>query len=445
MNKFPLNPQQQAALESMAAFVGGGEEQFYSIKGYAGTGKTSTVQRLVPLIQAMGKRVAFSAPTHKAVKVLAAMARRNSLDVPCATIHSLLSLKVRQDQENERIERDPKGKESVRQYDVVVIDECSMIGKELLGYIRRAADAHGTRFILMGDPAQLPPVGEDISPTFDIDGAMLAQVMRQRGEHPILGLCTDIRTMMEAGEYRFPAVAPQCDEPGEIGLHVMAGGYFREYMPVAFSHENFDANPDRFRVIAWTNQAVEGYNREIQAFRYPGLREPFADGEPIVFSKPAMSRSAVGLEKTYESDIIASTEMEGFVRGAPVRERHPAYPEIDAWRIVAELESGVSVNVWTLDRPGASVRDAVLRALAEKARAKAIPWWDYWALRESFAEIRPAYAMTAHKSQGSTFENVFVDALNIWRNPNKAEALQCLYVACSRASHHLILNAGGLQ
>jgi exodeoxyribonuclease-5 len=52
--------------------------------------------------------------------------------------------------------------------------------------------------------------------------------------------------------------------------------------------------------------------------------------------------------------------------------------------------------------------------------------------------------MTAHKSQGSTFENVFVDVQNIWRNPNKEEAMQCLYVACSRASHHLILNASGL-
>ncbi len=444
-NKIVLNPQQKAAMGAMVEFIQGSEWAF-TLQGYAGTGKTSTIQQLVPILQEMGKPVAFSAPTHKAVKVLSAMARRNGIGIRCATIHSLLSLKVERVQEQEKIARDPKGKESVRDFKVVVVDECSMIGKDLFRYIEQTSERHHVKFIFMGDPAQLPPVGENHSPTLEIDGATLTQVMRQRGENPILGLCTDIREMMETGGYRLPLVIPQCEDHGEIGLHVMAGAYFQEYMPVAFSHENFDDNPDRFRIVAWTNLTVEGYNRMIQEFRYPGLQTPFADGEPVVFSNPALSRSVIGNENTYEGDIVVSTETEGFIRGTPEKAPHPLYPEIQAWIVTVELESGVNVALWTLDKFGTSVHDALLRDRAAKAKAKdgSGSWFSYWALRESFAKIRPAYAMTAHKSQGSTFENVFVDALNIWKNPNKAEALQCLYVACSRASHHLILNASGI-
>lgn len=83
------------------------------------------------------------------------------------------------------------------------------------------------------------------------------------------------------------------------------------------------------------------------------------------------------------------------------------------------------------------------RGFERAGQKELVNWWPYYELQQAFAAIRPAYCVTAHKSQGSTFENVFVDVLDIWANPNKSEALQCLYVACSRASHHLIVNATG--
>jgi hypothetical protein len=439
-NEIVLNEQQETALRRMADFVADGEHWAFALQGYAGTGKTTTIQRLIPLLD--GARPAFTAPTHKAVKVLATMARRAGLEsVHCGTIHSLLGLKMGREGEVEKIKEG--GKSTADKFDVVVVDECSMVGKELFGYIERAAKVHRLAVIFMGDPAQLPPVGEDRSQSLNIEGALLTQVMRQRGENPILGLCTDIREQLETVDIRLPVVTPQCSEDGMIGLHLMAGGYFREYMPAAFSHDNFDGNPDRFRVIAYKNKVVEGYNREIQAIRYPGLRTPFAEGEPVVFSSPAMKRVHVGCEKDWSDDILVSTEMEGTVIAEPRRSFHPELPQVEAWVVAVRLETGAEVEVWTLDAIGKNIHDLVCRGLADKARAKEGDWFAFWRMKDAFAVLRPAYAMTAHKSQGSTFENVFVDVLDIWSNRNKAEALQCLYVACSRASHHLILNAGG--
>jgi hypothetical protein len=433
-----LNEQQQRALDRMVQFVGD-DKWAFTLQGYAGTGKTTTIQQLFPRLT--GERVCFTAPTHKAVKVLAGMARRANLDVVTSTIHSLLGLKVSREYEAEKIKEG--GKSSIDKFDVVVVDECSMVGKELFRYIRRASEIYRVKFIFMGDPAQLPPVGEDRSETLAIEGATLTQVMRQRAEHPILGLCTDIRDAQESGMIQLPRVKPACSEDGTIGLHVMAGGYFEEYMPFAFSHENFNGNPDRFRILAYRNKVVEGYNRKIQEFRYPGLETPFADGEPVVFSSAAMRRVQVGMEKDWSDEILVSTECEGTVSGTLEASQHPELPQVKAWIVPVELETGVKLHVWTLDRFGQIVHERVCKTLADKARAKEGDWFTFWRMKDAFAALRPAYAMTTHKSQGSTFENVFVDVLDIWSNRNKSEALQCLYVACSRASHHLILNAGG--
>lgn len=66
-------------------------------------------------------------------------------------------------------------------------------------------------------------------------------------------------------------------------------------------------------------------------------------------------------------------------------------------------------------------------------------WDDYFELNSLFAPMDYAYALTVHKSQGSTFDNVMVDSPDIMRNPKERERHQCLYVACSRAAKRLLI------
>lgn len=452
-----LNDQQEAAISALVEFVDKGLTETFTIKGYAGTGKSTSIQVLLERLKAakIEKKVIFTAPTHKAVKVLRRMASEKGIDeVGFSTIHSLLGLKIKQVGDKQTLEplKQARKNDPLREVQIVVVDECSMIGGELFTHIMNSLKFYDLQYIFMGDPAQLPPVGEKESPTFEYteNRAALTKVMRQRGENPVLGVCTDIREAFSRGDVRLPQIIPGMAEDGSVGVSVMSGSLFAEWMPTAFNHDNFDGYPDRFRVIAWRNDTVERINNLIHKIRYPQCIEWLAEGEPIAFTKPMQNSSLLSpVEGVKQDEIIVQTDFEGEVV-ACVDSVHPSFATIPAWLVTAKIETGELHTFYALDSIGSQIREVTMKQIANQNRGferagqkELVNWWPYYELQQAFAAIRPAYCVTAHKSQGSTFENVFVDVLDIWANPNKSEALQCLYVACSRASHHLIVNATG--
>jgi len=452
-----LNDQQEAAISALVEFISEELGDTFTIKGYAGTGKSTSIQVLLERLKAEGiqKKIIFTAPTHKAVKVLRRMAFEKGIDdVAFSTIHSLLGLKVKQVGDKQTLEplKQVRKNDFLREVQIVVVDECSMIGEDLYKHIKNSLKFYDIQYIFMGDPAQLPPVGEKESPTFESTEfrALLTKVMWQREENPVLGVCTDIREVFTRGDSRLPRLIPGMADDGSVGVSVMLGNLFTEWMPVAFSHDNFDGNPDRFRVVAWRNDTVERINNMIHNIRYPDCNEWLAAGEPITFVNPMQNSSLLNPVSGVKMDeIIVQTDFEGQVIEC-THSVHPSFPDINAWSVTVKIETGEQHTFYALDSIGSQIRDVTMKQIAAQNRGydKAgqkdrVNWWPYYELQQAFAAIRPAYCLTAHKSQGSTFENVFVDVMDIWANPNKSEALQCLYVACSRASHHLIVNATG--
>ena len=445
-----LNDQQQTAIESMTRFISDSDEQFFTLVGPAGTGKTTTIQHWVKTLSDTVK-ICFTAPTNKAVRVLYKMADDNELSVNCMTIYSLLGLRVTLNKDKEVIKSG--GKSHLDKYDVVVIDECSMVNVELLSYIHRAARSTDVKIIFMGDKCQLPPVGEKTSPVFAINNRIeLTKVMRQREENPVLGLCTDIRHLIDDGNQAPPVISHAQNADGNRGVHVMSGQLFSQWMPSAFNTENFDNNYDRFRVVAWRNKQVDAYNRQIQALRYPELTTPLAVGEPIVFSSPLHRLSTL---QDYDfakypaggwDDIICSTESEGIVTDiTPIPALNYTLSgnevAINRYWVTCRMLSGEEPSVSCVMTDDKDRLKKILDAIANEIKnGGEITWFNFWLLQKYFADVRPAYCMTAHKSQGSTFENVFVDAADILTNPDKEEALRCLYVAVSRASHNVVVN-----
>lgn len=429
-----LTNQQQSALDAMLAFAFNthcGDDWAFTLQGFAGTGKTTVITHLARALVNSGMKIAFTASTHKAVRVLSEMG-----DLQAMTIYSLLGLRPTRVKDKEVLKQ--AGKSEAHKFELIILDECSMVSEELFSHIEQS----GVPFLFVGDPAQLPPVGETGSKTFAMPGAQLTQVMRQRGEHPVLAFVTDVRERWQAGQYRMPQAVPGYNPDELIGLHVMQGDLFTHFLPDAFRDEDFDANPDRFRVIAWRNATVDRYNREIQLLRYPHLRdEPFAEGEHVYFSMPAKATSIVGREYEIDDAPVISNETHARVISPPVADAHPLFPDIPAWRL--RLNEGR--EVWTLNATGQRVHQAACAVLKGRAQRKEGSWFDWYRCVDAFAVIRPAYAMTTHKSQGSTFENVFVDAVDILVNRNRAEAMQMLYVACSRPTHNLIINHAGLS
>jgi ATP-dependent exoDNAse (exonuclease V) alpha subunit len=191
---FQLTCDQEQALKAILEFLDS-DQTLFLLGGFAGTGKTTLVSLLVKALVSVGKRIALTAPTNKAVNVLQRMAAKNELTgVDFFTIHQLLGLGIVTRAGEKVLER--TGSSYAHAFHVVFIDECSMIGEQLWHWIEDAASLYAPRLkiVLMGDPAQLNPVNEKKSPSFSLTNrAVLKQVVRQGADSPLLEFVTTCR------------------------------------------------------------------------------------------------------------------------------------------------------------------------------------------------------------------------------------------------------------
>jgi|GEM_PF-2230435 len=155
INKANLNNQQIHAFDGVVAWATKehGESKAVLI-GYAGTGKTYLMQRIAKELQSHNKDVCFTAPTNKACQVLSKMALENNLRVDVMTTHKLLGLAIERDHDGNNV-LEQASEPSYYKYDLVLIDEASMISAEMDAFIPLSVD---TKFLFMGDPCQLPPI-----------------------------------------------------------------------------------------------------------------------------------------------------------------------------------------------------------------------------------------------------------------------------------------------
>ncbi|MEA5468687.1 ATP-dependent DNA helicase, partial [Spirulina sp. 06S082] len=258
---FSLKRPQKKALRKLWAFLDD-SEPFFLLGGYAGTGKSTIIFAAIRELIDRGKRVVLTAPTNKAVAILKKMAAENEmLGIPCQTIHQLLGLGVRnQGTEKVLVQASPS---SVHLYDFIFLDECSMVGAELWEWLERCCEKSplaNRKLVLMGDPAQLNPVGEKRSPAFNVKNrAILTEVVRQAGESPLLDFVTASRHAVKSKTdcfFPFP-----CYQPND-----KSNGAFRSSEAKLLQYgiktlqRKFAQNPDCFRILCYTNKRVEYYN-----------------------------------------------------------------------------------------------------------------------------------------------------------------------------------------
>ena len=420
---FQLNPQQTEALEGLSNF-----ESSFVLKGYAGTGKSTVIAHWV---EAMCKRpedyppnklwhkprIVLTAPTNKATNVLAEKAAEIKLPVDTSTIHSLLKLRMTWKDDKQILVPDSRGEDNFGAYNYVVIDECSMLNEELMQYILDAQDAAGNKIIYMGDPCQLPPINEPESASFTMtsDPLELTQVMRQADGSKILDLALYLRELILSGGRAYPAKIFEFVDNKSI-LHRPAAQHEEEILSAFTSDKDV-------RLLAWTNKVVDAWNDKIRDKIYGVDREPWTKGEQIVTTKPVM-HSRTG-------DVLFPTDTLLQIDAEP-RE------VVKAGVACHELKcKGKLLYVPTLQGQSdfRKQKDEKLRA----AKADRKRWREFYDFMETFSSIKPAHAMTCHRSQGSTFEDVYVCYQNILQNPRRKESLQCLYVAITRPKARVVL------
>lgn len=445
-----LTDHQQHAYDEILDWCQSQDTKMMVLCGYAGTGKTTLVSELVKEKAETGIKIAIAAPTNKAVKVLKEKIQEDK-SISFGSIHSFLGLKL-QEQENGNQKCTKDGDSKIYQYNLVIIDECSMISSELFKHIALQLEPHN-KVLFVGDPAQLPPVGEkEDSPVFRMvqSQVMLSQVVRQAKENPIIKLSMTIREYIERNESITPMQIAESIPPGAMDVCLVAGG---ENTMAAWAIEEQKQGVD-CRIIAYTNAQVRRYNQVIHDALFEDSETKFCSGERVVVS--TQTHVNANTNSSDQSTLFTSEELE-VISCEDVTNKY--WKDTPCYELKMKRDDGSMASVYVvkddnqfqvqLSKLWSEWRDTKAEAKALQA-TNAANWIEKheeakklskraWSFSNSFADIRHCYAITTHKSQGSTFDVALVDYSNLSRMRSSFEFNRALYVAATRPKNHLAI------
>ncbi len=332
------------------------------------------------------------------------------------------------------------------------MDEGSMINAELLRHIFRLAKQYHVKILFMADKAQLPPVNELISEVFTTDEIrskfQLTKVERQAGDNPLMGIYDSIRSNLRSSTDMF-SKNTDFNEEGE-GIGFLDMSKFQEHALLSFSSEEFNEDPSHCKVLAWTNEEVGKWNRLIRKHRMNLIHE----GKPTGAINTGDLMMAYATRENY-----IQNSSEYMVKSAVLAKKEIKYPNVKNYAQEKIMEipyiSAQAVNIDTgidielrivnpRDKAALAQWTEAYWAFINKAKKNPKAWVDYFSFRaqlllmEDLAypnvkrDIDFGYALTTHRSQGSTYNEVYVIEPDINKNRKVTERNQLKYVALSR-------------
>ena len=462
-----LTKGQRAALYYMIDFVlDKSSHRFFSLQGYAGTGKTHILRRLVIFCGLFGIPWLLTAPTNKATKVLTSSIP--GVDkTKCKTIYSALKLTMSTDEDQQVLVDtvlDSYGQLEIASGTLLCIDEASMLNLQVTQKVKQCAIDLNLRVMFIGDPDQLRPVGEERSTAWDlsnietrIDNAQ-SNIVRhvkllevKRFENSLLDLSVVLRKAIKKRQLSY---LPEVFVPVENEISVFSDKASFESSLLSMTSVSDFAD---CKVIGWRNRTVEHYNSLIR--KNLGFNDEFNVGDLLMLAQPKLQK--VNYRR---SVIVANIDEEVAVQAIAQKSMQPQslffpnLPRIDFWELTTRttdfqdkpLQLVLNMPLQedhgledALQQMAVGAKRCKQQAYSDKANSRRLfeeakqRWKEYWSLREEFTLVRFAYAITAHRAQGSSINSIYVDVRDVLANPDPDEKLQCLYVACTRARTHL--------
>jgi exodeoxyribonuclease-5 len=457
VEEFPYEPTncQRRLMGNLAVFLTLGWKKsnaIFVLKGYAGTGKTTVVKALVNVLPKLGKRIILMAPTGRAAKVLSSYT-----GLPAHTIHRKIYF-AWTSKEGNIIMRLQKNH---HKHTLFVVDEASMIPHvtkaegqlfstrnlldDLFAYVQSGENC---RILFIGDTAQLPPVGLDESPALDTvflkqaynletDEDELTEVVRQSRESGILENATLIRSEIPEKKVMFPLF----NLKNFSDVIRINGSELEEILNRTYSGSGKDNNV----VICRSNKRANIYNREIRN-RILFLDGEISTGDYLMVVKnnyfwlpPESSAGFIANGDIVELMRIRKTEeLYGF-RFADVTIRFLDYPE------EKELDVKIILDTLMADSPALpqsennrlfqTVLEDYADLPARRERVEKVKLNPYF----NALQVKFAYALTCHKTQGGQWDTVFIDQGYITERMLNTEFLRWLYTAVTRATKRLYL------
>lgn len=452
MGTFPLSPnkQQLAVFELFDAFLAARtEEECFILKGYAGTGKTTVIGAIVRALPALGLKAVLMAPTGRAAKVMGRYAGRSAF-----TIHKRIYRK----KNAMSLDGDFTLAENLSENTLFIVDEASMISDERGDYGRNSLlhdlisyvyNAKNCKLMLVGDTAQLPPVGAVISPALDVRvlkdryglnafAFELTEVVRQQEESGILVNATRVRNLIRDEHFVFP----QFSVKGYPDIYQMNGERLVEGLNYAY--DKFGV--ENTMVVCRSNKSANLYNQQIRN-RILFREEEITGGDYLMVVKNNYFWNGSednGRSFIANGDIVKIRkvrnvqEMYGF-RFADVVLEFTDYPNEEPLYCKILLDS-IYVDAPDISRDTQQLLfEEVMKDYEHipqrKKRIDLLRENEYYnALRVKFA-----YAITCHKAQGGQWDAVFVDQGFLTDDMVNLDFLRWLYTALTRSVRELFL------
>ena len=442
---------QYNAYIAIANFINS-DQQIFALSGYAGTGKSFLTALVAQQLVESNWRVVLTAPTNKAVKSLKRFSQNLCSSIDAITLAKLLGVKpvIKQLPDGTEYEDfEPEfGEESkIFAYDVIIVDEASMVHEQyfnlLITELDKAAqnifEQKQKKIIFVGDPAQLPPIGEEESIAFKKANAIaeLKQIVRYDGA--IIQAATHLR------QSSYPNLKQFVDNKQ---IYEMQYTRWISSLIAAFNSDKAVINPNFVRLLTWRNKRAIHMNKVVRDSIHGSQSPEYIPGERIIANGTCTWEQNILLTNSEEAEIAkvewSTAQLKKPTNGEPI--------ELNFFWLTCLTEEGRNVKLRVLFEKDKAAFQRYLAdyvkavqdlSLFSKAldRGVRVSWKEFWKTKKSFHDINYCYALTVHKSQGSTFNNVFVDIPDICLNRKATERNKLLYVAVTRAAERVFLNS----
>lgn len=586
--KMIFTQDQKNGIEGLCNFLYDSNLKTFGIYGYAGTGKTTTITKLVHylIFHRYINSVVFSAPTNKAVNVIKSKFRNDleelvekklcvnydqnasfdsiidklkeiGITIDFMTIHKLLNYQNDYNIEGQKVFI-KAGSSSVKNYDLVIIDECSMIPCQIVAdifedaYKNNIHDDKISKICFLGDPAQIPPVNEKISAIFaknesDFDFKLFTQLSKNQetglsnysgldeqlvkltearfqnfknyvlemkyivlkhvmrsNDNNVVGLCNEVRSWVleeikAPMSYKFKGDKVyfyKCPKNSKGEKMKTYNEWVKKYIDYLQSHGDLQHGSNI--ILTWTNKQSDEYNDTIRKAIYGKQKlNKFEIGDILILTDFYNIKETQIIDhdnkskRFYTSEQIKITKIDHVMKGiAEFTEKLPTNRKIknlhditekyiktirainkntirkyNSWKLHVQKLTDVVVKqdpethiLYVIDDNSAELlKNDKLKASNEikklrdyyksvhKENISTIeniiirPLWREFneKLVDTFANVNTAMSITVHKSQGSNFYNVFVDADDILKNNKIDEAKRAFYTALTRVSNEL--------
>jgi exodeoxyribonuclease-5 len=455
---YPPTTCQDALLRKVADFVSSDDDDILVVNGYAGTGKTTAVSAVISLLKEYQTKCVLLAPTGRAAKVLSSYAGQQAY-----TIHKHIyrQKSVGGDGFGQFSIAPNKDKETL-----FVVDEVSLIGidagqqqstasfgtgnllEDLISFVRSGAEC---KVILIGDSAQLPPVGLDASPALlkdymsmmgGVSFAELSTVVRQQKESGILYNATKVRQLISEMEYG-PGVIDIFDLQLEVDVfddvERISGGDLIEKISDAYA----SYGEDDTIILCRSNKRAIKYNLGIRStVQFKEERLVRDDKLMIVKNCYQFVENLENVDYIANGDIAKLCKISKFEDryGLHFAEARISFPDYDDQEIVAKvildtLESeSASLTYEQSNMLYQGVKEDYAHLTTKKKRYEAVREDKYY----NALQLKYANAITCHKSQGGQWKCVFIDNA-FWQDELTVDDLKWLYTALTRATEKVYL------